>query len=111
MAGAPKLVAIDDELEFTKTLEQFFSARGFQVRVALTGTSGLALVEAERPDVALVDLKLPGLDGDELLRRIRAELKPGRYRARVQVTDLQSGQVAVREKLFLINSDRADKVR
>ena len=72
MAGAPKLVAIDDELEFTKTLEQFFSARGFQVRVALTGTSGLALVEAERPDVALVDLKLPGLDGDELLRRIRA---------------------------------------
>lgn len=72
MAGAPKLVAIDDELEFTRTIEEFFSARGFEVRVALTGTSGLALVEAERPDVVLVDLKLPGLDGDQLLRRIRS---------------------------------------
>ena len=68
---APKLVAIDDELEFTKTIEQFFSARGFEVHVALTGTSGLQLVEAHRPDVVLVDLKLPGMDGDELLQRFR----------------------------------------
>ena len=69
--AAPKLVAIDDELEFTKTIEQFFSARGFEVHVALTGTSGLWLVEAHRPDVVLVDLKLPGMDGDELLQRFR----------------------------------------
>ena len=67
----PKLVAIDDEVEFTKTIDQFFSARGYEVHVALTGTSGLELVDYHEPDVVLVDLKLPGMDGDELLQRIR----------------------------------------
>ena len=66
----PKLVAIDDEPEFTKTIEQFFSTRGFEVRVALTGTTDLELVDYQDPDVVLVDLKLPGMDGDELLQRI-----------------------------------------
>lgn len=67
----PTLVAIDDEVEFTKAIESFFSARGYDVRVALTGPSGLALVDEHRPRVALVDLKLPGMDGDEVLQRIR----------------------------------------
>ena len=67
----PTLVAIDDEVEFTKTIDQFFSARGYRVHVALTGTSGIELVEYHNPDVVLVDLKLPGMDGDEVLKRIR----------------------------------------
>ena len=71
--ASPKLVAIDDELEFTKTIDQFFSARGYQVHVALTGTSGLELVAYHQPDVVLVDLKLPGMDGDEILRTIRQQ--------------------------------------
>ena len=67
----PKLVAIDDEVEFTKTIDQFFSARGYEVHVALTGTSGLELVDYHQPQVVLVDLKLPGMDGDELLQHVR----------------------------------------
>ncbi len=67
----PKLVAIDDELEFTKTIDQFFSSRGYEVHVALTGTSGVELVDYHHPDVVLVDLKLPGMDGDEVLKHIR----------------------------------------
>lgn len=70
MAG-PKLVAIDDEVEFTKTLDQFFSTRGYEVHVAMTGTSGVELVDYHHPDVVLVDLKLPGMDGDEVLQHIR----------------------------------------
>ena len=64
-------MAIDDEVEFTKTIDQFFSQRGYEVHVALTGTSGMELVDYHHPDVVLVDLKLPGMDGDELLARIR----------------------------------------
>ncbi len=71
LMAQPKLVAIDDELEFTKTIDQFFSARGFEVHVAPTGTSGIELVDYHQPDVVLVDLKLPGMDGDEVLRYIR----------------------------------------
>ena len=72
----PRLVAIDDEIEFTKTIEQFFSARGYDIHVATTGTTGLSLVDAHNPHVVLVDLKLPGMDGDELLRHIR-RTQPG----------------------------------
>jgi CheY-like chemotaxis protein len=71
MASRPTLVAIDDEVEFTKAIDSFFSARGYDVRVALTGPSGLALVDEHKPRVVLVDLKLPGMDGDEILQRIR----------------------------------------
>ena len=70
MPGAT-LVAIDDEVEFIKAIDQFFSARGYTVHVALTGTSGIELVDYHQPDVVLVDLKLPGMDGDEILQRIR----------------------------------------
>ena len=70
MEGRAKIVAIDDEVEFTKTIHQFFSARGYEVHVALTGTSGLEQVEVHDPHVVLVDLKLPGMDGDEVLQRI-----------------------------------------
>ena len=72
MPDRPTLVAIDDEAEFIKAVQQFFGARGYEVHVALTGPSGLELVDRHRPPVVLVDLKLPGMDGDEILQRIRA---------------------------------------
>lgn len=71
MAAAPKLVIIDDEMEFTKVLDQFFRLRGYDVTIALRGASGLDLIEEHRPDVVLMDLKMPGMDGDEVLGHIR----------------------------------------
>ena len=68
----PTVVAIDDEIEFTKTINEFFTARGYDVHVALTGLSGLQLVDQHKPQVVLVDLKLPGMDGDELLKIIHS---------------------------------------
>jgi two-component system response regulator (stage 0 sporulation protein F) len=68
---SPRLLAIDDELEFTKTIQSFFSARGFEVHVAITGTTGIELVDLHKPDVVLVDLKMPGVDGDEILRHVK----------------------------------------
>ena len=72
--AAHKLVVIDDEVEFTKTIQEFFSARGYEVHVALTGTSGVQVVEEQQPAVVLVDLKLPGMDGDQVLTQIRDRL-------------------------------------
>jgi CheY-like chemotaxis protein len=73
MSAATKIVAIDDEAEFIRTIDQFFTARGYEVHVAVTGPSGLQLIEEHQPDVVLVDFKLPGMDGDEVLRRVREQ--------------------------------------
>lgn len=43
------------------------------MHVAMTGPSGLKLVEVHRPDVVIVDLKLPGMDGDEILQSIKSQ--------------------------------------
>ena len=72
----PVIVTIDDEMEFAKALAQYFTPRGYDVHVALDGRSGIKLVEAKQPDVVLVDLKMPGLDGDATLAQIH-RLLPG----------------------------------
>lgn len=69
--GGSTLVIIDDELEFVETVNRFFSVRGYEVHTAVTGTSGLELIDAKMPRVVLVDLKLPGMDGDEVLKHVR----------------------------------------
>ena len=65
-----KLLAIDDESEFTKLIQSYFTPRGFEVLVAHDGDRGLTLAKKEQPDVCLIDLKMPGLRGDEVLRQI-----------------------------------------
>jgi len=53
-------------------LAAVLESSGHDVLVAADGLAGLALVEAERPDVAIIDIGLPGIDGYELARRVRA---------------------------------------
>ncbi len=65
-----KILAIDDEAGFTSTLEQYFAPRGYQVMVASRADEGMSLIDQEKPDVILMDLKMPGLDGDVALRQI-----------------------------------------
>ena len=66
----PKLLAIDDEIEFTNLIQGYFGARGFQVLVANEGEVGLKIANEQTPDVCLIDLKMPGLHGDEVMKEI-----------------------------------------
>ncbi|HUG90274.1 MAG TPA: response regulator [Planctomycetaceae bacterium] len=61
-------------------LSRMLALDGYSVRAAVDGQAGLELIAAEPPDVALVDLGLPGLDGYELARRVRAKLGNDRVR-------------------------------
>ena len=65
-----KLLTIDDEVEFTGIIENYFGVRGFQVYSANRGDEGLRIFRQELPEVCLIDLKMPGLHGDEVLREI-----------------------------------------
>jgi len=67
-----KILLVEDNEMNRDMLSRRLAKRGFDVVVALDGTSGAALAASERPDVILMDLSLPDLDGCDVTRRIRA---------------------------------------
>ncbi len=71
----PRIVAIDDETEFIDMLKSYFTPRGYDIDVAIRGTRGIELVKEKHPDVVLMDLKMPGIDGDEVLKLLKS-MKP-----------------------------------
>jgi DNA-binding response OmpR family regulator len=68
-----KIVVIEDEPDIRDVLEYNLTREGFSVLVASDGEQGLQLVRREAPDLVLLDLLLPGLDGVEVCRRIKMD--------------------------------------
>jgi two-component system response regulator AtoC len=68
-----KIVIIDDNLELLESLELYFAEKGNNVFTAANGEAGLELIKTECPDIAIVDLRLPGMSGLELLKILRAD--------------------------------------
>jgi DNA-binding NtrC family response regulator len=71
-----KILAIDDESNIRRLLTNELVQEGFRVATAATGEQGLALADKENFDLALVDLKLPGMSGIDVIRRIRHMQSP-----------------------------------
>ncbi|SFL30223.1 Response regulator receiver domain-containing protein [Desulfomicrobium norvegicum] len=69
----PSILLIDDEEAFVTTLQERLEMRGFSARVALDGQSGLDMIAEDPPDVIVLDLRMPGISGVEVLRRIRKQ--------------------------------------
>ena len=68
----PRIVAIDDEPEFIDMLQSYFGLRGYEINVAVRGAKGIEIVKEKSPDVVLMDLKMPGIDGDEVLKLLKS---------------------------------------
>ena len=64
------VLIIDDEIAIRETLEQILSYEGYDVKKAGSGAEGLAVVVSASPDVILLDVKMPGMDGFEVLDRL-----------------------------------------
>ena len=71
MSGQTILV-VDDEPSISEVVTLYLRRAGYQVRVAHDGTAALAELEAALPDLVVLDLMLPGVDGLEITRRLRA---------------------------------------
>lgn len=67
-----KVLVVDDELEVQHFLRDFLSLRGYEVVLASTGLDALAALEGEKPDLVLLDVAMPVMDGLETLNRIVA---------------------------------------
>lgn len=73
MGDAPRsLLVVEDEPDIARALATYGESRGFGCLVASDGARALDLGVAQRFDVILLDISLPGLDGHEVLRRLRA---------------------------------------
>ncbi len=70
--SATKVVVIEDEPDILELIEYNLRREGFEVATATTGRTGLAVIGREKPDIVLLDLLLPGLDGLDVCRRLRA---------------------------------------
>jgi len=68
---AQKILVVEDMESVVETMRALLEQEGFQVVVARNGLEGLQAVNKERPDLLLLDLILPGLDGLEVCRRLR----------------------------------------
>ena len=70
MSG-PHILVIDDEPQILRALRTILSAHNYRVTVAQTGEEGLALAAAEQPDIIILDLGLPDIDGITVCARLR----------------------------------------
>ena len=73
LPGSRKILVVDDQVDAASILARLLRARGHQARYAGDGLAALAAIEADRPDVILLDIGLPGMNGYEIARRIRSE--------------------------------------
>jgi class 3 adenylate cyclase/CheY-like chemotaxis protein len=71
MRSPRKILAVDDTPENLRLLEAILSPRGYQLVTADSGTAGLEAVHREQPDLVLLDIIMPGLNGYDVCRRLR----------------------------------------
>ena len=69
-----KLLVVDDEPKVTGVLSEFFADRGYRVVQAASGDEALAIMEREPVDLVVLDLNMPGTPGEDVLRRVRANV-------------------------------------
>lgn len=67
----PKIAIVDDDKKIVSLLKTYFEKENFLVYEAYDGASGLKIIEEKYPDIAILDLMLPYMDGYELCRRLR----------------------------------------
>ncbi|WP_203821013.1 response regulator transcription factor [Paractinoplanes ferrugineus] len=69
-----RVLVVDDDPTVSDVVRRYLEQDGYGVRLARDGMQGLAAVRAERPDLVVLDLMMPGLSGLEVCRRLRADL-------------------------------------
>ncbi|HEX9090026.1 MAG TPA: response regulator transcription factor [Anaerolineales bacterium] len=71
MSTQPHILVIDDEAQILRALRTILTAKGFRVSVASRGEEGLTMAAAQPPDLIILDLSLPDMDGVEVCARLR----------------------------------------
>ena len=73
LLGMPRVLLVDDDPAMLRLLEVNFRLEGFETATASHGEEALESIRADRPDAVVLDVMLPGIDGLEVHRRMRAD--------------------------------------
>lgn len=68
-----KLLVVDDEMAILEALTDILAVEGYEVATAANGAEGLERTVSERPDLILLDMMMPVMDGQEMLRRLKED--------------------------------------
>src|ERR1700674_4415078 len=71
--GARRILVVDDDPMVATTVQRVLRPEGYEVEVALGGAAALEQARAHRPDLVVLDLMMPGIDGLEVCRQLRAD--------------------------------------
>jgi two-component system, OmpR family, response regulator len=88
-----KVLLVDDEIEFISAISERLSLRDIEVQTASSGEEALYFLEADPPDVMVLDVMLPGIRGTELLKLMKQEYPL------IQVILITGAEVSTRERI------------
>lgn len=73
MTQPKKILVVDDESSLVQLCQIVLEGAGYKVRGAFSGRQALRMIDEDRPDLVLLDVMMPGMDGIEVCRQIRAQ--------------------------------------
>jgi CheY-like chemotaxis protein len=89
-----KLLIVDDEVAIVEALQDVLSGEGYEVRTAYNGAEGLKRLGEVRPDLMLLDMMMPVMDGRELLHRVRTD----EHLKKLPVIVMSAGRISEEER-------------
>lgn len=96
MAGNAKILVIDDEHSVRWAFEKALQKAGYQVMLAENGIKGLSLYESFKPDLILVDIRMPEMDGLQVLKKIREHDSEAQVIVMTAYTDMETTITAMK---------------
>ena len=101
-----KVLIIDDEVVIGEMLSDILELKGFDVCVACSGREGLARVEEFKPDIIMLDLNMPGMDGFSVLEHLKRNKKTANIPVLIASisdngSDIKKGYVMGAQKYFI----------
>ena len=98
----PKILVVDDDQPILTLMQNLLREFKFATLLADSGETAIALARSERPDLILLDMKMPTMSGEEVIRAIRSQ--PGLEQVRIVIL---SGEPVSRQELASVGADGA----